>query len=304
MADDSHQQVISRQQAVDFDRQIIEEFRRNGGRVGGRFEGASLVLLTTTGAKTGRPRTTPAAYLREGGRIFVFATNAGSDRHPAWYHNLLAHPRITFEIGGGRGVETRAATAVVLHGEERDRVYARQAAIVPAFAAYQEGTSRVIPVVALDPVDHERARRIGDDLAQIHAGLRRDLAAARGELEEFLTGRRDAPPHARLGTDLRDHCLAFCEALHKHHSREDETGFPILERQYPELRPALERLRREHVAVADAVHRLRTLLADPGASAPERVRAEFDRLSDELESHFAYEEEQLTDALNALVLEG
>ncbi|GII01700.1 nitroreductase/quinone reductase family protein [Planobispora takensis] len=294
----------SQQQVIDFNRQVIEEFRKNGGRVGGRFEGAPLLLLTTTGARTGRPRTNPAAYLREDDRVFVFATNAGSDRHPAWYHNLLARPRVTFEIGDGHRVETRAATAVVLRGEERDGVYARQAAIVPAFATYQAGTSRIIPVIALHPVDRERARRIGDDLARIHAGLRRDLTAVRGELEEFLAGRRDAPPRARLGTDLRDHCLAFCDALHTHHTREDGTGFPILERHHPELRPVLERLRREHVAVAGAVHRLRTLLADPGGSDPERVRAEFDRLSAELESHFAYEEEQLTDALNALVPEG
>ncbi|MFD1935210.1 nitroreductase/quinone reductase family protein [Nonomuraea mangrovi] len=131
--------------AEDFNEQIIQEFRANEGRVGGMFEGAPLVLLTTVGARSGVAKTNPAVYLRDGERILVFGSNAGQDRHPAWYHNLVANPEVVVELGA----ERFGAHAVPLTGGERDRMYERQASLDPAFAAYQAGTSRVIPVVAL-----------------------------------------------------------------------------------------------------------------------------------------------------------
>ncbi|MGW5688609.1 nitroreductase/quinone reductase family protein [Nonomuraea sp. NPDC003754] len=140
--------------AEDFNQQVIEEFRANGGTVGGMFEGAPLVLLTTVGARSGAVKTNPAVYLRDGERILVFGSNAGQDRHPAWYHNLLANPDVVVELGS----ERFAARAVPLAGEERDRMYERQAAIDPAFAAYQANTSRVIPVVALHRLDRPATR--------------------------------------------------------------------------------------------------------------------------------------------------
>ncbi len=121
--------------------QIIEEFRANGGM----FANANMLLLTTTGAKSGQRRTNPLGYLADGDRLFVFATKRGAPTNPDWYHNLLAHPDVTVEVG----TETFAATATVLQGEERDRIYARQAALVPMFADYQTRTDRIIPVVAL-----------------------------------------------------------------------------------------------------------------------------------------------------------
>jgi deazaflavin-dependent oxidoreductase (nitroreductase family) len=124
---------------------IIEEFRANEGRVGGFFEGRTLLLLTHRGARTGRERTNPLAYRREGDRIFVFATKGGSPTHPAWYHNLIANPDVTVEIG----TERWDGTAVVLTGAERDEVYARQAADWPQFGQYQEKSPRTIPVVEL-----------------------------------------------------------------------------------------------------------------------------------------------------------
>ncbi|GGO67653.1 nitroreductase family deazaflavin-dependent oxidoreductase [Nonomuraea cavernae] len=130
----------------DFNQQIIDEFRANEGRVGGAFEGSSLVLLTTRGARTGRPATTPVMYLRDGDRVVVIASNAGADNHPAWYHNLRANPRVTAEIG----TETFEAEAVVIDGEERDRLYARMVEIAPGFADYEAKTTRRIPVVALE----------------------------------------------------------------------------------------------------------------------------------------------------------
>ena len=129
----------------DFNRKIIEEFRGNGGRVGGQFEGASLLLLHTKGAKSGQARINPLAYLDLDGRRYVFASKAGMDTNPDWYHNLVAHPDVRVEVG----TDTYAATAQSLPGEERDRVYATQAGRSPVFAGYQEKTARVIPVVEL-----------------------------------------------------------------------------------------------------------------------------------------------------------
>jgi len=132
----------------DWNRAIIEEFRANGGKVGGSFAGAPLLLLTTTGAKTGRRLTTPVMYLPEGERMYVFASKAGAPTNPAWYHNLVAHPTVTVEVG----TETFEVRATVITGEERDRIYGQQAQRYPGFAEYQTKTTRRIPVVALDRV--------------------------------------------------------------------------------------------------------------------------------------------------------
>ena len=129
-----------------FNQAIIEEFRANGGKVGGQFEGAPMLLLTTTGAKTGRRLTSPVVYARDGDRLLIFASNAGVPTHPAWYHNLVANPTVTVEVGA----ETFEARATVVTGEERDRLYAEQAKRMPGFATYQQNTTRVIPVVALE----------------------------------------------------------------------------------------------------------------------------------------------------------
>ena len=130
----------------DWNRQTIEEFRANKGKVGGMWEGKPLLLLTTTGAKSGQRHTTPTMYLADGDRLLVFASKGGAPTNPAWYHNLLAHPEVTVEVGS----ETYEATATVLSGEERDRLYARQAERFPQFAEYQTKTSRKIPVIALE----------------------------------------------------------------------------------------------------------------------------------------------------------
>ncbi|MCA2225845.1 nitroreductase family deazaflavin-dependent oxidoreductase [Nonomuraea aurantiaca] len=131
--------------ANDFNEQIIAEFRANKGKVGGMFEGADLVLLTTTGAKSGKRTTSPVMYFEDGDRYVVIASYAGADHHPAWYHNLVANPEVTAEIG----TETFELTAEVVEGEERDRLYARVVEIAPGFAEYQAKTTRRIPVVAL-----------------------------------------------------------------------------------------------------------------------------------------------------------
>ncbi|MGA5765045.1 nitroreductase family deazaflavin-dependent oxidoreductase [Nonomuraea bangladeshensis] len=133
--------------ANDFNQQIIDEFRANGGRVGGMFEGSPLLLLTTTGARSGRQVTTPVMYLPDDERYVIIASNAGADTHPAWYHNLRPHPVATVEVG----TETFQAKAVPVEGEERDQLYARMVAVAPQFADYERKTSRRIPVLALNP---------------------------------------------------------------------------------------------------------------------------------------------------------
>ncbi len=129
-----------------FNDKIIEEFRANGGKVGGPFEGAPMVLVTSAGAKSGRPHTTPLVYLADGDRIVVFASMGGAPKNPAWYHNLVAHPDASVEVG----TEKYPVKAVVTSGEERDRLFQRQASLLPAFDGYQKRTTRTIPVIALE----------------------------------------------------------------------------------------------------------------------------------------------------------
>src|SRR5439155_15700489 len=129
----------------DWNTRIIEEFRANDGRVGGQFAGAPVLLLTTTGAKTGRRYTNPVMYLPDGDRVVVFASKGGAPTNPDWYHNLVAHPRVTVELG----TEQYEADAAVITGEARNQLYARQAELYPGFAEYEAKTARTIPVIAL-----------------------------------------------------------------------------------------------------------------------------------------------------------
>jgi deazaflavin-dependent oxidoreductase (nitroreductase family) len=122
---------------------VIEQFRAGGPIEGMNRDG--LLLLTTTGARSGRTRTTPMMFHRDGDRLLVIASNAGAPRHPDWYHNLVAHPDVSVELTG----VSFPATAVVLRGEERDRVFAGIVEKYPFFADHQANVRRTIPVVAL-----------------------------------------------------------------------------------------------------------------------------------------------------------
>jgi deazaflavin-dependent oxidoreductase (nitroreductase family) len=129
-----------------FNQQIIDEFRANEGVVGGPFEGAPVVLLTTTGAKSGKSRTNPlVGQMDDDGTMYVFASKGGAPTNPDWYHNLVANPEVEVEFGTDRF----EATAEIVTGEHRNEIFARQAAAFPGFAEYQQNTDRVIPVVAL-----------------------------------------------------------------------------------------------------------------------------------------------------------
>jgi deazaflavin-dependent oxidoreductase (nitroreductase family) len=128
---------------------IIEEFHGNNGKVGGRFEGAPLLLLTTTGARSGQARVAPMRYFDKDGTSYVIASKGGAPTNPDWYHNLIAHPEVHVEKGTDAGIETFDATAEPIVGDERDRLFAWMIEVAPGFGDYQEKTSRVIPVIAL-----------------------------------------------------------------------------------------------------------------------------------------------------------
>lgn len=131
----------------EFNQQVIGEFRANEGRGGGQFEGAPLLLLHHTGAKGGARRVSPLMYQAVGDGYAVFASNAGQATHPAWYHNLLAHPRTSIEVGPA----TIDVSARVADAEERASIWDRQKQQYPGFADYEASTTRQIPVVLLEP---------------------------------------------------------------------------------------------------------------------------------------------------------
>jgi deazaflavin-dependent oxidoreductase (nitroreductase family) len=131
-----------------FNKTITDEFRANDGKVGGQFEGADLLLLTTTGAKSGQPRVSPLAYFRIDGKLLILGSYAGADVNPAWVHNLRANPSARLEIGN----ESSDVTARELPITERDELFPKITAVAPGFAEYQAKTTRVIPVFELQPV--------------------------------------------------------------------------------------------------------------------------------------------------------
>jgi deazaflavin-dependent oxidoreductase (nitroreductase family) len=133
----------------EFNRNLIAEFRANDGTLTGPFAGAPMLLLTTTGAKSGRKHTTPLVYQKVGDAIVVFGSKGGAPTHPAWYHNQVANPVVTVEVPG----ETFDATARTAVGEERDRIWSAQKELMPGFAEYEAKTDREIPVVVLERVN-------------------------------------------------------------------------------------------------------------------------------------------------------
>lgn len=273
---------------TDFNRQVIEEFRANQGRVAGPFAGARLLLLTTTGARTGLPRTTPLGYLNdERGRVVVIASAGGAPDHPAWYRNLLAEPRVTVE----NGPFTYTATATVLQGGERDRVFARAVEADPGWGRYQERSGRTLPVIALEPVaGGPPDLPAGDALVAVHDAFRRELELVRAEVADAGSG--------TLGAQLRLDCMALCQGLHHHHTMEDQGVFPAVAASRPDLAPVVERLAAEHARVAGLLEALRERVSggDPNTRA---VLADVDRLIADLLAHLDDEERALVPLLNA-----
>jgi deazaflavin-dependent oxidoreductase (nitroreductase family) len=271
---------------MDFNQQVIDEFRANAGRVGGPFEGGRLILLTTTGARTGVRHTNPLGYLPDGDRILVIGSAGGAPRHPDWFHNLVANPVVQVEDG----VFTYDAKATVLDGPERDEMWARAVESDPGWAEYQAKTTRQIPVVALAQIagGPPNASSMGAALKLVHDAFRREFATIRREV---------ASSKPILGAQLKVNCLTACHGLKFHHTAEDSGMFPALRDRYPELAPILDRIGQEHERISDLMAQLQQTLDRNDATT---LRADVDRLIGELEAHLAYEEEQLIPFLDQL----
>ena len=130
---------------ADWNRAVVEEFRANGGRVGGQFGGSDMILIHHVGARTGQTRVNPLVFFPDGDRMIIMASKGGAPTHPAWYHNLKANPKITVEVG----TETFPVEVTELVGDERDALWARIVERMPGFGDYQRNTTRTIPLLAL-----------------------------------------------------------------------------------------------------------------------------------------------------------
>ncbi|MFF4366827.1 nitroreductase/quinone reductase family protein [Streptomyces sp. NPDC001594] len=287
-----------------FNQSVIEEFRTRRGKVGGPFEGADLLLLTTTGARSGAPHTTPLGYVRHGDALLVVASNLGAPSHPAWYHNLLAHPQVRVELGA----DAFEALAVPAEGARRAELFAEVLRTAPGFAEYQARTDRLLPVVVLDSAAPDgwrspgEVRTLADKILEVHTWLRAQLGHVSAETEAHFAARAahtgpGRPPAPGLGLQIRQRCLAFCQALAFHHAGEDGHVFPATLAHHPHLADTFERLREEHRTVARIQEELVTLLAGLEIADPERFRARLARMTAELTAHLDHEEETLLSLL-------
>lgn len=285
---------------MSFNESVIEEFRANEGKVGGPFQGGDLLLLTTTGARSGAERTTPLGYVRHGDALVLVASNLGGPRHPAWYHNLLAQPVVRVEVG----TRTFEALAVPAEGARRDELFAHAVRMAPGYGDYQARTSRTLPVVVLEraePDGWEGPRDVAtlaDKLMEVHTWLRAQLRQVRAEADAHFRARAahqgpGAPPPPGLGLQIRQRCLAFCQALEFHHTSEDAHLFPGITRHHPHLTDVFDRLRDEHRIVARLQGELVALLGDIATADPQRFRTELTEMSRELNAHLDYEEESI-----------
>lgn len=283
-----------------FNQSVIEEFRANAGKVGGPFEGGDLLLLTTTGAKSGISRTTPLGYVRHGDSLLLIGSDMGAPRHPGWYHNLLAHPVVRVEVGP----RTFEALAVPAEGARRDELFAHVVRVDPGYGDYQAMTSRILPVVVLERADPEgwaaprEVSTLGDKVLEVHTWLRGQLRQVKAEVDAHFAARAahrgpGEPPVPGLGLQIRQRCLAFCQALEFHHTSEDGHLFPGIARYHPHLTGTFDRLAEEHRTVARIQGGLAELLAGIGIADPHRFRTELDRMSAELNAHLDYEEEAI-----------
>ncbi|CAM5260879.1 cation-binding protein [Streptomyces spiroverticillatus] len=291
-----------------FNQWVIDEFRAHEGKVGGPFEGGDLLLLTTTGARSGARHTVPLGYARtEDGRLLVTGSNLGADTHPAWYHNVLTHPAVEVEVG----TESFGAVAVPAEGERRDRLFERIVRTSSGYADYQAQTARILPVVVLERTEYgpaggpRPALTVGDKLLEIHVWLRGQLARVRADAEaHFAAAAADpgAPTLPGLGLQIRQHCLAFCETLDFHHRSEDAAVFPQIEHHQPHLAEALARLREEHRKVADLKSELAAHIREFRTADPGTFLAELTRMSEELTAHMDYEESVILPILSGIPL--
>ncbi|GAA2574914.1 MULTISPECIES: nitroreductase/quinone reductase family protein [Streptomyces] len=279
-----------------FHQSVIDEFRAHEGKVGGPFEGGDLLLLTTTGARSGASRTTPLGYVRHGKALVVVGSNLGGPRHPGWYHNLLARPVVRVEVG----TSSFEALAVPAEGARREELFAHVVRAVPGYGDYQARTSRPLPVVVLERAEPEKwegrpreVRTLADKLLEVHTWLRGQVRQVRAETEAHFAAPGEAGRPPGLGLQIRQRCLAFCQALEFHHVSEDGHLFPGIARHHPHLTDVFDRLADEHRTVARIQGELADLLAGIAVAEPRRFRAALEEMSARLDAHFDYEEEVL-----------
>ncbi|GAA3755922.1 nitroreductase/quinone reductase family protein [Salinactinospora qingdaonensis] len=280
------------------DQHVISEFRENGGKVSGARADANLILLTTTRAGTGTPRTTPVECVPDDEWIILAACDVSGSEDPPWYLDIQAHPRVTVETGD----DTYAASALIARAGERDWFFAHAARVQPGLADAQEARQREIPIVRLfragtEP-DTSRAWAMGEEFVRLHNQYRRALARIREELDDHDPA--GAGPTLEPGRDLRTYCLTFCADLEEHHQGEDSRLFPDLANRFPELADIVARLREEHIVVARLLRGIEESLTELSTGDAAGVRQRFEELAEELERHLDYEEEQLVPVLNSL----
>lgn len=269
---------------------LIAEFRSRNGQVSGPLGNARSILLTTTDIATRQPVTELVGFLHDDEeRSLVMAVAEPGEPWPAWYTNLCADPWVTTEDG----TFATKSEARVLEGEVRAEAFLRFVEGDRSLPERQEQLAEPFPIVSLRPVSGEPVGEAlwGDSLKAVHDGFRRELALIRKEV---------ASSGAGLGAQLRINCLNICAQLHHHHTIEDDAMFPTVDRHHPELSAAMARLRGEHATLARLLEELGALLSE-GSDDLDRLGAEVNRLTAQVEAHLDYEEETLIPVLNALV---
>lgn len=284
---------------------VIEEFRANGGKVGGPFEGRDLLLLTTTAPVSGTPRTTVLGYVRRSGSLTIIGSGPGTPHHPGWYHDLLARPVVGVEIG----TQNYQALAVPDQGPHGRELLDHAVPAAPGADLHAATALQVPLVVVLERADPDvwegrprEIRTLADKMTEVHTWLRGQLRQVKAETEAHFAARAahqgpGEPPAPGLGLQIRQRCLAFCQALEFHHTSEDDHLFPGIARYHPDLGDVFGRLRDEHRTVARIQGELAALLAGVGIADPQRFRTELDAMSAELSAHLDYEDETIVPLL-------
>ncbi|WP_327185663.1 nitroreductase/quinone reductase family protein [Streptomyces sp. NBC_01334] len=287
-----------------FNESVIEQFRANGGKVAGPFEGGNLLLLTTTGAESGTERTTALGYVRHGASLLVVGSDLGAPNHPDWYRDLLAHPVVRVELG----TETFQALAVPAEGARREELLEHAVRTAPGYGDRQTRTAHSLPVVVLEPAEPDgwegprEVRTLADKIMEVHTWLRGQLRQVAAQADAHFAARAahegpGEPPAPGLGLQIRQRCLAFCQALRFHHVSEDAHVFPTMARHHPDLADTFARLTEEHRTVARIQDELVTLTAGVAIADPERFRTELDAMTRELNAHLDFEEETIVPLL-------
>ncbi|MDR6977886.1 deazaflavin-dependent oxidoreductase (nitroreductase family) [Streptomyces sp. 3330] len=287
-----------------FDESVTEPSRADGGKADERFRGEEPLLLTTTRATSGGERTTPLGHVRHGASLLVFGAGPGAPDHPDWYRDLLAHPMVRAELGA----ETFQALAVPAEGARRAELVEHALRILPGHGGGRDGTTPSPLVVVLEPAEPDgwegprEVRTLADKIMEVHAWLRGQLRQVAAQADAHLAARAahegpGEPPAPGLGLQIRQRCLAFCQALRFHHVGEDAHVFPTMARHHPALAATFARLTEEHRTVARIQDDLVALLADVATADPERFRRELEAMSRELNAHLDFEEETIVPLL-------